>query len=479
MITALLSTFAIALLLPLNHAQVPLETVNLQGCVPSGELDADIDYFPNKYTPSFSYVYSDIDIFGNKFSPDNTTDLLEITYHKTYKIVTNKLVKKSYLLYQCGTEPPQDEVDSGRHHLILSIPHTGGVAITETPQIPYIELLGKRTEIVAYIGNPSFVASPCMLHMMEENTIETIFNPEDPYNATNNALLTAAFLEENPEAIIFGGPFGDKDGDRVLSVAATQERTNVATFDWIALYAALYNLEGMSNEIISQSQASYDCSSSNAASLSFAKKRRLEESPVILWAQYFQGYNWSVAECPTWDSVYYCEYAKHCGTTIISRPEGVGSNVSNYWYLNDEELLELGKDADVWIYASSTWDTVYEQKKELMDQFKAVQNEAVYDTQGQGSNAWYEQRYAEYDVVGLDMCELVGLGNPNGVPHERRWFRNVYTEPVGQLEQCNIPYEISQPYVPRGAQCTPLTSGVGAVSTVSVLVAAVIFVLLG
>lgn len=466
-------------------------TENLKGCVPTDEVDMDLDYFPNKYVPPSIFTYdTNVDIFGAKFVPHNTTDLLEITYHKTYKIVTNKFQNKSYLLYQCGTEPPQEEVDSGKYHFVLSIPHTGGVAITQTPQIPPIELLGKREEIIGYIGNPIYVSSPCMMHMMDENTIETVFNPDDAYNSTNNAAMTADFLEKHPDAIIFGGPFGDKDGDRVMSVAASQERTNVATFDWIALYAALFNLESMANDIATETQDRYDCSSSNAAQLS--QDRKLETGNIVLWATYFQGYNWSVAECPTWDTTYYCEYAKHCGADMLSRPEGLGWNDQSYggdyWYLNDDEFLEFGKDADVWIYSSKTWDTVYEQKKEVLDQFKSVQNKQVYDTQGQGPHSWYEQRLAEYDVVGLDLCEIVGNVDPNGTPHTRRWFRNIYTEPIGALEECNIPDELSEPYVPMGAVCTPLSltviaddgeSGAGTVrSIVSALLTAVVFALL-
>lgn len=452
----------------LTAAQNPPFSIggNSQGCVPSESFDPDFDYFPAKFQPPVIKTYDHVDIFGNVFVPHNTTDLLEITYHKTYKIVTNKFQNKSYLLYQCGTVPPQDEIDSGRHHLVLSIPHQGGLAVTQTPQIPPIELLGLREQLLAYIGDPQYVSSPCMMHMMQEEvyTIETVFDKDS--NSTNQALLTAAFLERNPEAIIFGGPYGDKDGDRVMSVAASQERTNVATFDWIALYASLYNLEAMSNKIAAETQARYDCSSTNAAILADATttERRLDEQhenkTVVLWANYFDGYNWSVAECPTWDKTYYCEYAKHCGADIISRPQDVGTNRpegSSYWYVSDEDFLELGKDADIFIFPSARWDALYADKKGLLDQLKAVQTKQVFDTQGQGPTSWHEQRLAEYDVAALDFCDLVGNSNPNGPAHERRWFRNIYTEEVGSLGECNVTAgEISEPYVPDGAECTPI-----------------------
>ena len=319
------------------------ELVNFQQrCLSADEVDYTQDYFPSKYLP-LNYVPPNADSFLDKFDQDTTTDLFSISYHNYYKIITNHFVNKTYLLHLCGTEPPASELD-GRHHLVLPIPHKGGLAITQTTQIPYLELLGLRREVIAYIGDPQWVSSPCMRHQMDvEQSLEIFFDSEDPYNSSKTDQLTDQFLSEHPDALVVTGPYGNANADRTILAAETQERTNVATFDWIGYYAAFYNLEGLSNQIAAETKASYDCSSSNAASIS--ADRPAEEKPVVLWADYFHGYNWSVAECPTWDHTYYCEYAMHCGATILSRPEGVGWNDPDfggrYWYLNDQELLEV------------------------------------------------------------------------------------------------------------------------------------------
>ena len=78
---------------------------NPQDCIAIEDFDEDTDYFPQK------------------FVAHQTTDLFEISYHKTYKVVTNKFQDKSYLLYMCGTPPPPDEIASGKHHLILPVPN--------------------------------------------------------------------------------------------------------------------------------------------------------------------------------------------------------------------------------------------------------------------------------------------------------------------------------------------------------------------
>jgi hypothetical protein len=237
----------------------------------------------------------------------------------------------------------------------------------------------------------------------------------------------------------------------------------------LGMYAALFNLEGMANKIIADTEARYQCLADNAAAVESDIQE--EDKPKILWAEYFDGIGWSVAECPTWDASYYCEYAQHCGATIISRPEGVGFSESYgtdtlYWYLTDDEFLALGKDATTWVYPSKTFNDVYSQKKDMLDQFKSVQNKNVYDTQGSGPLAWFEQRLAEYDVVALDMCTLVGTANPSSV-HVRKWFRNYFTESIGTQGTCNVPEDITLAYFPNQAECSSIQSAGGASSGLS------------
>jgi hypothetical protein len=112
----------------LTAATVTSQTVieqNLQACLEDGQFEIGVDYFPEKYMPT---EYAPLFLPADQASLDNTTDFLTIEYFDYYKIVTNKWHNKSYLLYQCGTEPPIEEVNSGRHHLVLPIPHKGYVS---------------------------------------------------------------------------------------------------------------------------------------------------------------------------------------------------------------------------------------------------------------------------------------------------------------------------------------------------------------
>jgi hypothetical protein len=80
----------------------------------------------------------------------------------------------------------------------------------------------------------------------------------------------------------------------------------------------------------------------------------------------------------------------------------------------------------------------------------------VYDTMGQGPFGWHEQRLAEYDVVALDVCSIVGTASTaGGIVHNRRWFRNYFAEPVGGPGTCDAA-GIDLAYVPAEAQCAPV-----------------------
>lgn len=191
-------------------------TVNPTDCIDPADYDADTDFFPEK------------------FIPHETTDLLDISYHNTYKIVTNHFQNKTYLLYQCGTEPPVDVIDSADFHLILSIPHKGKLGVTETPQITPLEQLGLRGEIATYIGNPKLVSSPCLNYMSQNKELHVIYNEQDPWNTTLVNMDLDSFMETNEELVVLEGPYGDKEGVRAMAVAASQEMTAVATFDWVS-----------------------------------------------------------------------------------------------------------------------------------------------------------------------------------------------------------------------------------------------------
>ena len=63
-------------------------------------------------------------------------------------------------------------------------------------------------------------------------------------------------------------------------------------------------------------------------------------------------------------------------------------------------------------------------------------------------------QYIHEDVILQDFCSVVRRENRYApVTHQRAWFRNVFSEPVGSLGQCDDPLA---PLVPKSTQCFPL-----------------------
>lgn len=58
------------------------------------------------------------------------------------------------------------------------------------------------------------------------------------------------------------------------------------------------------------------------------------------------------------------------------------------------------------------------------------------------------------DVVLQDFCTIVGHENKAAlIPHKRAWFRNVYTEAVGGLGQCN---DTGDTLITKATECAAL-----------------------
>ena len=69
--------------------------------------------------------------------------------------------------------------------------------------------------------------------MMDDETIGTVYIEEETYGGEQTDAATFKYIEENPGVLAFAGPLGKKDADRFMAVAASQEKTAVATFDWV------------------------------------------------------------------------------------------------------------------------------------------------------------------------------------------------------------------------------------------------------
>ena len=145
----------------------------------------------------------------------------------------------------------------------------------------------------------------------------------------------------------------------------------------------------------------------------------------LLFTAYYSDYcgGWDVAECPN----YYCEYATICGVEILNSTEGsnqAAADLCGATYMTDDEFFLHAAEADYWLFPASNWQSTAETFAGRMGEIKAYRNLNVYDNLGQGTNAWFEQRFAQYYRVVQDICDITS-GTKSMA---RSFWRNVFTE---------------------------------------------------
>jgi len=378
-----------------------------EGC--RTDEDPSHDFFPVKVSVEHSQYWS-------------------IEYFNSYKIVRNLNVTETYLLYQCGTEPPTADELGMDVTQTIEIPVTS-VGVDQTPTIPFLEHLGLVDNIVAFTSDPQWVSSPCLLESIEDGNVIVVQDTLDDFGAEPDTTDETLALLQSTLGIVH--PLNDNSPftNSTVKFSEYRETTNAGIFEWIKFVSVFFNLEEKANQVFDTTQERWNCVTENAQRVSTDSP----DQPTVLWLSYsdYCG-GWSVTGCPN----YYCEYATQCSTNFLT-PTDPGTYVEKcdaFYYLDIDPVVELGQEADYWFYPETNWNATYALFQDQLDQFKAVQTNQVYDFQASGSAAWFEQRYAEYFAVLQDFCSIVGTTQSfTG----RSWFRNVVSGTVGDVGECS------------------------------------------
>mmetsp|Transcript_8175 Transcript_8175/g.13886 ORF Transcript_8175/g.13886 Transcript_8175/m.13886 type:complete len:489 (+) Transcript_8175:127-1593(+) len=438
---------AAALLVATTSGAYVAPTTNYDRCLTPSEADDIATAISNGI---------DVDLFPDKVAPDQSS-YWGMEYHGTYKILKNTqdTISTSYLLYQCGLSTmPFDETELAQFDSVFPVPYEGGIVVTATTQIPNVEILGRRDQIYAFAITENLVSSPCLSQVLipegKENGSVTIL---PLYNDT----AVEDYLAANPDSLILGGSWDSapkmKNKVVISDIGESPQKAiddgvdvNEAQAEWLEPVGSLFNQEKFAHTYNLERKQRYECHTDNAAQLAAVAD---DARPKVLWG-YFSDYS-SGFDAPASPN-YYVTYAEHCQADLLIPEEGKEGSIDSwgYKYMTDEEWLEFGRDADVWIYPSDNFNKLLSQKNEYLQQFKAVQNEQVYDYQMSGGEGWFEKRLAEYDIVLLDMCQVVGRNLETFPPHQRMWLRNVFTESPRTLGVCT---DVDELFEPRHMEC--------------------------
>jgi len=160
----------------------------------------------------------------------------------------------------------------------------------------------------------------------------------------------------------------------------------------------------------------------------------------VVWASYSTwngGGFYPAGTCPN----YYCELATACGAELLLKNGP----------LNLTEFVDFAKDADVWLYSGTNFETVLNDFEDELSVMKSVQNNELFDIMGHGEDAWYNERKVEPDAILEDFCHMVGTENVNS-PHIPAFFRHI-DNPEMSPGQCN---DQSSSYLNLGSYCEPI-----------------------
>lgn len=327
-------------------------------------VDPNTDYFPVKAFPTESKLWT-------------------VSYHNTYKIVENLATNSSFLLYQCGSEPPADEVDA--HTQVIEIP-VRNVGVEQTVTIPYLDTLEELDEVVIFMTDVKYVSSPCFLDRINDGQVLVAANTDE-----QSELITQTQQAGNQDLlamlanmVAFVGPFSTTPFEHPVEVSAYLEKTNGAIYEWLKFYSLFFNKEEIANEAVAAATDRFECVTENAARI----EADFPAKPVVLWGSYsdYCG-GWKFAKCPN----YYCEIAQACSTEILfDELDGGSLNLcGGYIFKTLEEFIEFGKDADYWFYDNDNVNLAIAEFGESLQDIKAFRNKQVFDYQGAGPNKWY------------------------------------------------------------------------------------------
>jgi iron complex transport system substrate-binding protein len=394
-------------------------------CLGAGEaLDPNTDYFPNKVQVEASEYWS-------------------IEYSNTYKVVRNLESMSTFVLYPCGSDPPAAaNFPDTNVTAFVPIP-LKSVGVMMTPTITYLEQINMLDTVDYFLTEPEYISSPCFLARVQAGFVAVPIGPEQivdpttgvstpsgPPNVTLNGTVAFGYSYDTPTFF-----------QTIVPISESMEVTNQGIFEWVKYIAAFYNREELANGVFDETQAQWDCVSREASATATDSAK-----PKVLWA-YYSEYcgGWDVGDpCPN----YYCEFATACGADLVDPTAVNGTSYNDLCgvtYLTTSELVELGKDADIWFFPAPNWDATYANFTDQLNEMKSVQSQQVYDYQGSGKNAWFQERFAEYYDVLADFCRAVGTHK--GLSAGERWFRNVFTDPVGDQGECNPDQAPTLPFV--------------------------------
>ncbi len=371
---------------------VPVHNLT-DSCVPEGQYDPNVDYFPEKVKITHAENFS-------------------VEYHNHYKVVTiatpwpGATEPIRYALVQCGTPAPEGFTPE----TIIEVPVRTIVTLSTT-YLPFLDELGLLDRLVA-VDDTTYVSNPKVLQMAAEGKLATL-----GYGAGINVEKA---LELKPDLIMaYGSGAPEYDAHPVLIKAGLKVAINAEWMDtsplgraeWGKYIALFFNKEAEAEALFAKTVQKYTELSKLAASVT--------ERPTVFANTPYQG---------TWympgGRSYVATFFKDAGANYLWADDTSSGSLS----LSFEAVFERAKEADYWLNIGF-YATLNDLKAAdpRFAEFAAFQKGNVWNNDAkvtpQGGNDYFETAVAHPELV---LADLIKIFHPELLPdHTLIYYRHV------------------------------------------------------
>ncbi len=306
-----------------------------------------------------------------------------------------------YLLVPKKGKLPKD-ID---HDLLIRTP-VERVVVTSTTHIPSLESLGVADRLVGFPGTP-YISAEYTRERIDKGLVKEL--------GQNESLNTEVLIDLNPSLVVgFALAEGNKTyatlekmGIPVVYNGDWIEYTPLGRAEWIKFFAPFFEKEALADSLFGEVEKSY---------LEAVKMAtNIEDRPTALSGAMYK----DIWYMPAGDS-YQAQLLEDARVSYLwEDSEGTGS-----LSLSVENVLEKGKDADVWI-GPAQFES-YRQMAEASEhytQFKAFKEAHIYTFSSvkgaTGGQLFYELAPSRPDLV---LKDLVHILHPEVLPDHTPFF---------------------------------------------------------
>ncbi|CAG8563044.1 9440_t:CDS:2 [Paraglomus brasilianum] len=207
---------------------------------------------PSTHAQCSTNFVSGTDYFPSKVSFGDDSDF-QVSYHNSFKVVTNALTNETYVLH-CTTTSPSGVGVPANVKAYIQVP-VNNTAVTDIGAIGFLKAIGVE-KTVLYATNPENVTSACL-----QQTI-------------SNASFTGTDAQLGQVGVVFTNT--PANTPKYVTLSLNDDMSPLKKADRVKLVSLFFDLEDAANTYYNSTQATYACHAQNAKiSLQNKKKKSI------------------------------------------------------------------------------------------------------------------------------------------------------------------------------------------------------------